>query len=136
MIVVDNQRVLQYGLYVLGAIVWYVLWKFLCGSSDFLLSILDRAQPQLPILGSLHTLYVFVALGLTAWGAEFVRRNQRSNRFGTEVVGELRKVSWPNWIEVRGTTLVVLGMTFVVSIILWVFDSFYGALIGLIVRSE
>jgi len=39
------------------------------------------------------------------------------------VVSELRKVTWPNWKEVRGTTLVVLGVTLAVAFILWFFDS-------------
>jgi len=132
---IDNQRILQYGMYGLGAVIWYILYKFLAGVTGFILAFKELAQPDVPIFMTLDGLFGFLALAITAAAVEYVRRRPETNRFGIEVVTELRKVSWPNWLEVRGTTLVVLGVTFVVAGILWFFDSVYGALIKVVFRT-
>ena len=115
----DNQRIMQGGLYVMGVIVGYVLYKFVT-------SIVDLVAPNL-MLGSLPLDRVigfgFVAAGIGA--AEFARRHPVANQFFLDVIGELRKVTWPNWKEVRGATVVVLVMTFVVAILLFLLDKIF-----------
>jgi preprotein translocase SecE subunit len=125
----DNQRLLQYALYGLALVVWFVVWKFFTSVSDLILLLRHMPQVEVPLLGSLNNLLALVALAVSAGAAEYARRNEVSNRFGVEVLSELRKVSWPNWIDVRGTTLVVLGVTMVVSAILWFFDTIYDFLV-------
>jgi preprotein translocase SecE subunit len=128
----DNQRLLQYVLYGLGLILWFVLWKFL-GSMIELVTVGFSLRPvDVPVFGSLANLSAIFALGAAVAGAEYARRNPVSNKFGIEVLSELRKVSWPNWTEVKGTTMVVLGVSIVVSLILFVFDKIYEQLIRLI----
>jgi len=115
----DNQRIMQGSLYVMGVIAGYVLYKFVA-------SIVDLLAPNL-MLGSipLDRLigFGFVAAGLGA--AEFTRRHPVANLFFLDVIGELRKVTWPNWKEVRGATVVVLVMTFVVAILLFILDKIF-----------
>ena len=43
--------------------------------------------------------------------------------FFTEVRSELKRTSWPSWLEVRGTTTVVIATVFVFAIFLWVVDT-------------
>lgn len=127
----DNQRLLQYSLYGLAAVIAYVLWQFF-GSMVDLMTVSFGLKPIAVGAVSLANLTIIVALGIAFGAAEYVRRNQMANKFGTEVVSELRKVSWPNWKEVRGTTLVVMGVSFAVAIVLFLLDLFYGRLIGFI----
>ncbi|HUT52238.1 MAG TPA: preprotein translocase subunit SecE [bacterium] len=125
----DNQRVLQYTLYGLGLVVWFVVWKFLGSVTDLILVVRHLPQVDVPGFGNLNNLYALVALGITAGAVEYARRHAVANKFGIEVIAELRKVTWPNWAEVRGTTVVVLGVTLAVSLILFAFDSVYDFLI-------
>ena len=127
----DNQRFLQYTLYGLACVLAYVLFRFF-GSMVDLLTVSFGLRP-ITVLGmDLSAFMVLPALALALGAAEFTRRNQTTNKFGIEVASELRKVSWPNWQEVRGTTLVVLGVSAVVAIILFLLDLFYGQLLKLI----
>jgi preprotein translocase SecE subunit len=128
----DNQRVLQYSLYGLGIVVFYVVWKFLGSVTDLLLLVRHLPQVELPGLGNLNNLYAILAIGITAGAVEYTRRHPVANKFGIEVIAELRKVTWPNWGEVRGTTIVVLGVTIAVSLILFFFDFIYDGLIRLL----
>jgi preprotein translocase SecE subunit len=125
----DNQRLLQYALYGLALVAWFVVWKFFTSVSDLILLLRHMPQVEVPVLGSLNNLLALVALAVSSGAAEYARRNPVSNKFGVEVLTELRKVSWPNWIDVRGTTLVVLGVTMVVSAVLWFFDTIYDFLV-------
>lgn len=129
---VDNQRLLQYGLYGLGVVVWYVVWRFMGSIIEIVSLAMHQATPEIPIFGTLGNVAALVALALTVAAVEYARRNAVSNRFGLEVVSELRKVTWPNWKDVRGTTLVVVGVTLAVSLILLVFDKIYDGLMKLL----
>ena len=42
--------------------------------------------------------------------------------FIEECVGELQKVTWPDWAQLRSATFVVLVFTMVVSLIIWLMD--------------
>ena len=39
-----------------------------------------------------------------------------------EVMAELKRTTWPKWIEVRGTTTVVIITLFIFALFLWVVD--------------
>ena len=47
---------------------------------------------------------------------------QRARRFLSEVVVELKRTTWPTWLEVRGTTLVVILSVFVFAVFLFAVD--------------
>ena len=52
-------------------------------------------------------------------------RSKKQNVFQSffrETTGELRKVSWPTWPEVRQLTLIVLAVMVVMGLILWITD--------------
>ena len=127
----DNQRFLQYSLYGLAGVLFYVLLRFFESMVD--LVTVAFGMPPITLAGmNLSAFMAVPALAIAFAAAEYTRRNQTANKFGIEVVSELRKVAWPNWIEVRGTTLVVLGVSATVAIILFVLDLFYAQLLKLI----
>jgi len=54
--------------------------------------------------------------------------------FFRETAGELKKVSWPTWPEVRQLTLIVLAVMVVMGLILWITDGFAQALLRLVLN--
>lgn len=59
---------------------------------------------------------------------------KRISRFFKEVRSEMRKVIWPNRKELINYTGVVLVSVIIVSVIIWVLDTFFSGVIGLIIR--
>ena len=49
-------------------------------------------------------------------------RIQASKTFVEESVDELRKVTWPDYPQLKNATLVVLFFVFMVSAIIWLMD--------------
>jgi len=48
--------------------------------------------------------------------------------FLQEVMAELKRTTWPQWGEVRGTTTVVIITLFIFALFLWIVDLFLGTL--------
>lgn len=46
----------------------------------------------------------------------------RTRDFTNEVVEEIRKVTWPDWPQLKNSTLVILVFVIVVALIIWVMD--------------
>ena len=60
------------------------------------------------------------------------RQPNRVQRYFRETVGELRKVNWPTRQEATNLTIIVLIVTFSMSIVLGLLDFIYTRLISLI----
>ncbi len=60
------------------------------------------------------------------------RQPNRIQRYIRETVGELRKVNWPTRQEATNLTIIVLIVTFSMSIVLGLLDFIYTRLIALI----
>lgn len=58
----------------------------------------------------------------------------RAREFGEEVVDELKKVTWPDWPQLRNATFVVLVFVLVVAAIIWIMDFGVRSLIDLILN--
>lgn len=52
--------------------------------------------------------------------------------FMTGVQFEMKKVSWPTWEELRGSTMVVLGLSLILSIFLFVVDFFLSRIVNVV----
>jgi len=65
-------------------------------------------------------------------GKEKSKKPNAIQSFFRETTGELRKVSWPTWPEVRQLTGLVLLVMFVMGIILWLTDGGAQALLRLL----
>ncbi len=58
---------------------------------------------------------------------------QQTKSYIDEVKGEMKRVSWPNWKQVRATTGVVIAATFLFAVYFWVVDNVVNAGIGRII---
>ena len=54
----------------------------------------------------------------------------RIRRFLAEAVSELRKVSWPTWVQVRNLTVRVFSISFAVGAFVAVCDALFQGVIG------
>jgi len=43
---------------------------------------------------------------------------------------EMNKVSWPTWEELRGSTMVVLGLSLMLSVFLFIVDFFLSRIVN------
>jgi preprotein translocase subunit SecE len=65
--------------------------------------------------------------------ADKSKRENRIQRFFRETAGELRRVSWPTWLEARNLTVVVIIVLVIMAIFLWVIDLSATRLLTLII---
>ena len=61
---------------------------------------------------------------------------KRIRRYFSEVVSELRKVSWPTLEQVRNLTVLVFAISFVIGLYITVLDSFFRGIIGLVANAS
>ena len=57
----------------------------------------------------------------------------RIRRFLAEAVSELRKVTWPTWIQVRNLTVLVFAVSLVVGVFISVVDTIFIGIRNLLV---
>jgi preprotein translocase SecE subunit len=65
---------------------------------------------------------------------EAVGRIQASKVFLEECAGELRKVTWPDYPQLKSATLVVLFFVIMVSAIIWLMDVAVRTVVDAIMR--
>ena len=58
---------------------------------------------------------------------------QRIRRFIAEAVSELRKVSWPTFVQTRNLTVLVFAVSFVVGVFISVVDTIFIGIRNLLV---
>ncbi len=46
----------------------------------------------------------------------------RAREFSAEVVDEIKKVTWPDWPQLKNATLVIIVFVLIVSVIIWLMD--------------
>jgi preprotein translocase subunit SecE len=54
---------------------------------------------------------------------------QQTRAYIDDVQGEMRRVTWPTWPQVRATTGVVIGAVFLFAAYFWVVDAGVNAVI-------
>jgi preprotein translocase subunit SecE len=119
-------RWVSIGFLLAGIVLAIVLSKALGGLLAWL-RISDFA-----LIGTMVTLSTVIAWVVAAGLAFWFWRNEKYNGLANEVAQELKKVSWPTWVETRAATVVVIITTIIVSMILWMFDAIWSGLTGLI----
>jgi preprotein translocase subunit SecE len=50
------------------------------------------------------------------------KRESGVRRFFRETSGELRRVSWPTWLEARNLTMIVIVVLVIMALFLWLID--------------
>jgi preprotein translocase subunit SecE len=58
----------------------------------------------------------------------------RTRDFTSEVVEELKKVSWPDRAQLKNATLVMLVFVFIVALIIWIMDLGVRGVLNLIMN--
>ncbi len=56
----------------------------------------------------------------------------RLQQFLADVKFEMNKVSWPNWDELKGSTYVVLSLSFIMIVFLFCIDFLLAKLLNII----
>ena len=59
---------------------------------------------------------------------------QKTRDYTTEVVDEMKKVTWPDWPQLRSATWVIILFVLIVSGIIFTMDVVVRAVIGLIMN--
>jgi preprotein translocase subunit SecE len=59
---------------------------------------------------------------------------ERTRSFTTQVVDEIRKVTWPDWPQLKQSTLVVIVFVIVVSLIIFLMDLVVRNVLGFIMN--
>jgi len=123
-----NEKILSASLYFLGLVLWYILWKLFSTIIIQLNLSIHYKFAGLPLTNWMGILALAISLGLV----QFALHNQKVSSYGTEVIVEMKKVTFPNRRDLQGATLVVILMVLVVTLIIWIFDKLFDALIKLI----
>ena len=55
---------------------------------------------------------------------------QKTKDFTTEVVDELKKVTWPDWPQLKNATFVIIVFILIVSLIIFGMDQVVKLLVG------
>ena len=50
------------------------------------------------------------------------------------VLEEMKKVSWPSWLELKSSTRMVLGLTIFLAAVVFVYDKVMNSGLGMILR--
>jgi len=59
---------------------------------------------------------------------------ERTRGFTTEVVDEIKKVTWPDWPQLKNSTLVVIVFVVIVSLIIFLMDFVVRNVLGFIIN--
>ena len=59
---------------------------------------------------------------------------ERTRSFTVEVMDEIRKVTWPDWPQLKNSTLVVIVFVVIVSLIIFLMDFVVRNVLGLIMN--
>lgn len=120
------QRYVIFAYLAAGVLLWATLAK-LFGALAYMANV-----PDPPLLGSNFTLANLLGFAISVGAMVYALKNERAVEFSTEVVTELKKVTWPSRRETRTATIVVIIATVLVSIILGFFDLLWAKLTGII----
>jgi len=112
-------------VHLMFAVGGLLLAFLLVQTGEWLWTFVSKAKPPDVYI----TLGSVVLAGLIAFQ---LWRNERVFGLASEVVNELRKVTWPTRQETSAATVVVIITVLIVACILWLFDFFWIKVTGLI----
>lgn len=58
----------------------------------------------------------------------------RIGQYVKDVLNEMRKVSWPTRSELLSSTIIVIIVSVITALVVFVFDTVFSSLLGLILR--
>ena len=120
-----NRKWIALGLVLLGVIAYWVFGHMLVGIWSL------AKLREVPIAGPVDLPTLLGALIALA-GVAYLYRSKRFNEWAGEVTVELKKVTWPTMKETRASTVVVIVVTFIMSLFLGLFDFIWSGVTDLI----
>lgn len=119
----SQERIVNLSFVAAALVMWFL-------SASLVGSVLDFLGPDwdIQVIGREFTLSNLIGIAVGIGGGLYLWRNERLFSLAHEVAGELRKVTWPSWPEVRLSTGVVMATTVAVALCLWVFDTLFAYL--------
>jgi preprotein translocase subunit SecE len=81
--------------------------------------------PDIAIVGNTITLTDALGVAMAAVLIAYLYKREDYRTYVSEVMLELKKVTWPTWDETKRGTIVVILFTVVLSIFLWGSDQFW-----------
>jgi preprotein translocase subunit SecE len=69
-----------------------------------------------------------LAVALVVWRQPLFAFAQRSTVYMRNVRGEMRKVSWPSWDDLRKSTVVIIVIVFIVGAVIGIMDLVFSKL--------
>lgn len=125
----SQERIVNLSFVAAALILWFV-------SASLFAQVLDFAGPDwdMHLIGREFRLSNMLGIAVGIAGGMYLWRNERIFELAHEVAGELRKVTWPTWPEVRLSTVVVMTVTVAVAACLWAFDTVFSAVTRLVYR--
>lgn len=121
-----TQRYLIFAYLLAGFLVWITLDRL------FGAVVYTADLPNPALIGSGFTLTTLLSLVIAIGAGVYAYRHPRAHAFSTDVITELRKVTWPSRKETQSSTVVVIITTLIISGILYLFDTVWARLTGLI----
>jgi|SRR5689334_22147009 len=113
-----NTRIVQIGLLVLAILTGLFLEHVLLAA----FSGWSVTQPLTRPLWNDWTWSSFVGLGVAAATAIYIWVTPKTHEVSTDIVAELRKVSWPGLPETRAATVAVIVASLIAAVLLGLFD--------------
>ncbi|SRR5690606_2259258 len=111
----SNQRLLALGFIVIAGSAAYVFERI----ADLVLGWLGVVNGD--VFGGIH-LSAMLGIGLAAALAIVAWMNPKVQEAGQGVAGELRKVTWPSWPELRAGTMAVVVFSLIAALVLGLMD--------------
>lgn len=122
----ENQKWVVLSYIIIAFLVWYVV-------SSFFFSVFEMVKIPNHYLFGAFPVTGILAFALALALLIYVFKNAEISLFSNEVVGELRKVTWPNKKETSGSTLVVVIVVIIFAVILGIFDFIWVKLLQLFI---
>lgn len=119
----DVSRLVNLTYVALGFFIFVILDK----SLEWLWSGVEALR-QVAVIGNAVTLSTAIAAVLTVALTFYLYRRKDVYAFLSEVVIELKKVTWPGWEETKRSTVIVLVFTIMLSVFLWGSDQLWSFL--------
>ena len=123
------QRYIVFTFLGLSMLLWVTLSK-VTAALAYAANVSDE-----PIIGSQFTLSTLIGLVIAAVSGFAGFKNEKANAFTGEVIGELKKVTWPAKKEIQTATVVVIVTTLILGLTLFLFDTVWGQLTGIIYKN-
>ena len=70
-----------------------------------------------------------LAAALMVWRRPVLAFAQRTGTFTQDVRGEVRKITWPTWDDLRRSTIVISAIVLVIGLLIGVMDKLFSVIL-------